>query len=53
MTSATEILQHGWLWSIVLSAAVLCLVWFGAREAKGHGVPEVIYAVSRTGGSLG
>ena len=26
-----DILQHGWLWSIVLSAAVIALVWFGAR----------------------
>lgn len=31
MTSATEILQHGWLWSIVLSVATISLVWFGAR----------------------
>jgi CIC family chloride channel protein len=28
------------------------LVYYGAREAKGHGVPEVMLAVARTGGRI-
>jgi chloride channel protein, CIC family len=28
------------------------LIYFGAREAKGHGIPEIMYAIRRTGGQI-
>jgi CIC family chloride channel protein len=60
--SATPGAAHGWLphvgrWFVV-AAPVLAgllygpLVHLGAPEARGHGVPEVMYAVARRGGRI-
>lgn len=45
------------LWFVVLAPAVAGLlygplVYFFAREARGHGVPEVMYAVAQRGGRI-
>ncbi len=45
-----------WYWKLVIPAIggmiVGPLVWFLAREAKGHGVPEVMEAVALRGGVI-
>ena len=45
-----------WYWKIAIPAAggliVGPLVWFFAREARGHGVPEVMKAVALRGGVI-
>jgi CIC family chloride channel protein len=45
-----------WYWKLVIPAAggaiVGPLIWFLAREAKGHGVPEVMEAVALRGGVI-
>ncbi len=45
-----------WWWRLVIPAGgglvVGLLVWFLAREAKGHGVPEVMEAVAFQGGVI-
>ncbi len=45
-----------WYWVLLAPAAggalVGPLVWFYAREAKGHGVPEVMQAVALNGGVI-
>jgi len=45
-----------WHWRIIIPAGsgllVGAIVWFLAREAKGHGVPEVMEAVSFKGGVI-
>jgi CIC family chloride channel protein len=48
--------QVDWMWRVVLPAAggllVGPLVWRFAREARGHGVPEVMAAVALRGGVI-
>ncbi len=48
--------EHPWWWIVLLPAAggliVGLLVYFGAREAKGHGVPEVMEAVAMRSGVI-
>lgn len=48
--------QIPWYYKLVIPAAggaiVGPLVYFGAREAKGHGVPEVMEAVALRGGRI-
>ncbi|HCY84975.1 MAG TPA: chloride channel protein [Desulfobacteraceae bacterium] len=50
-----EAYRHLW-WAVILPGAGACLSSIylekGVRECAGHGVPEVIYAVSRYGGLL-
>ena len=60
--AATPGASHPWLpalgpWFVVLAPVVTGLVYGPlvhafAREARGHGVPEVMYAVARTGGRI-
>jgi CIC family chloride channel protein len=60
--AATPGAPHGWLPGVgrwfVVAAPVLAgllygpLVHLGAPEARGHGVPEVMYAVARRGGQI-
>jgi CIC family chloride channel protein len=60
--SATPGAAHGWLphvgpWFVVLTPVIAGLVYgpmvhAWAREARGHGVPEVMYAVARRGGRI-
>ena len=60
--SATPGAAHGWLpgvgrWFVVLAPALAGLLYgplvqWGAPEARGHGVPEVMYAVARRGGRI-
>jgi len=49
-------LQLDWWWRLLIPAAggliVGPLIYFFAREAKGHGVPEVIAAVALRGGVI-
>jgi CIC family chloride channel protein len=48
--------ELAWYWKIAIPAAggfiVGPLIWFFAREARGHGVPEVIKAVAVRGGII-
>lgn len=48
--------QIAWYWSIIIPTAgglvVGPLVWFFAREARGHGIPEVMKAVALRGGVI-
>jgi len=48
--------QLAWQWRLAIPAAggliVGPLIWYFAREAKGHGVPEVIAAVALRGGVI-
>ena len=48
--------EIAWYWKIAIPAAggfiVGPLIWFGAREARGHGVPEVMKAVAMRGGII-
>lgn len=48
--------EHAWWWVLSLPAIggliVGPLVYFGAREAKGHGVPEVMEAVALRSGVI-
>jgi CIC family chloride channel protein len=48
--------ELAWYWKIAIPAAggliVGPLIWFFAREARGHGVPEVMKAVALRGGII-
>ena len=52
----TLVAPAGWgqysLYGAIGGLAVGPMVYFGAREAKGHGVPEVMYAVAMKGGRI-
>jgi len=60
--AATPGAPHGWLphvgrWFVVLAPVLAGLLYgplvhVGAPEARGHGVPEVMYAVARRGGRI-
>ncbi|HEV7189177.1 MAG TPA: chloride channel protein, partial [Blastococcus sp.] len=60
--AATPGAPHGWLphvgrWFVVVTPVLAGLVYGplvarGAPEARGHGVPEVMYAVARNGGRI-
>ena len=45
-----------WYWKLLAPAAggllVGSLIYFGAREARGHGVPEVMHAAANLGGRI-
>jgi CIC family chloride channel protein len=48
-------LENPWIFPLVPAAGGLAcglIVYFFAREAKGHGIPEVIYAVLMKGGLI-
>lgn len=60
--AATPGAAHGWLpgvgrWFVIATPVVAGLLYgplvhLGAPEARGHGVPEVMYAVARRGGRI-
>lgn len=55
-TPLDKVLRAPWYWRLSVPAAggllVGLIVKFAAPEAKGHGVPEVMHAVARSGGVI-
>jgi len=52
----SSVSSHPWYWTILIPAAggllISPLIYYGAKEAKGHGVPEIMEALILKGGRI-